>query len=115
MGQSGLGSLYLPVTGSPLELQYVLVDHAYTGRSRRMPEGLEPPIRIHRKVSAEFKVARADEVRGRSLLAETEIFVAEEFGEGEAIVYLGDVDLFGRIGDASHLVDFLGRPAGGFP
>ena len=111
--QGSIGNL--AIAGSALELQHVFVDHADAGRAGGMAESLEATIGIDGEISGKFEATRADVVRGRALGAEAEIFVAEKFGEGEAVVELGHVDLARGVADARHGIDLLRRPGGGLP
>src|SRR5436309_3668591 len=93
------GVLHLPPLGLALELLVVLVDHADPGGARRVTEGLETAVGVDRQLAVERERAAADVLLGRALLAEAEVLVGEQFGQGEAVVHLGDVDLLPRIRD----------------
>src|SRR5207244_5866748 len=89
--------LHLPLLRLPLELLVVLVDHAHAGRAGRVAEGLESAVRVDGQLAAQLEGAALDVLLRRTLLAEAEILVGEELGQREAVVDLGEVDVFSGI------------------
>src|SRR5262249_14181235 len=93
-------ALHLALLGLALQLLVVLVDHTDAGGARRMAEGLEAAVGVHREVAAELEGAALHVVLGRALLAEAQVLVGEELGQREAVMDLRDVNLLSRVGDA---------------
>src|SRR5437773_5640836 len=100
--EAELRVLHLAAAGLAAELRHALVDHAHAARPDRMPEGLEPAARVHREVALERRAALLDELPALALLAKAQVLEVRYLGPGEAVVYLGEVDVRGR--DAGHRV-----------
>src|SRR5262245_7746277 len=106
--QTELGIFDLARTALPAQLRDDLVDHAYAAGADGMAEGLEPAARIYWNIAGERRAPLFDELGPLALLGEAEILIVSDLGPGEAVVHLGDIDLFQRVPDAGHLIS-LGR------
>src|SRR5262249_8389080 len=100
-------SLHLPFTAFPLELLYTFVDHADAAGTDRMAERLQPSAGIDGNVTGERCATFGGQTTTFSFGAESQILGIGDLGPGEAIVYLGEVDV--ARGDSRHLVCLLRR------
>ncbi|MBI3326339.1 MAG: KH domain-containing protein [Nitrospinae bacterium] len=74
-----------------------------------MAEALQPAIRIHGELAAEFKRPGIDRLPCPATRGKSQVLIDQQLGDGEAVVHLGVVDLFQRVLDAGLLVRHLRR------
>src|SRR4051794_11744180 len=70
------------------KLQPGLVKHAQPGRTDRMPERLQPAVRVHRKVARQVERAGKHFLPRRPARAEPEVLHQHQLGRREAVVHL---------------------------
>src|SRR5207249_3969196 len=93
VGEADLRTLHLPRAGLAAELWRELVEHAHASRADRVPVRLEPARGIHRLLAAEIGAPLLDEPAPLAARAKAQVLVVQDLGDGEAVVYLGKVDL----------------------
>ena len=86
-------SLDLAWARAALKLKHVLVDHADARGAGRVAERLEPSVGVDGQFASKFEAPRSNVFGRRTLVAETQVLVGQEFCQCEAVVHLGDADL----------------------
>src|SRR5262249_6051125 len=105
VGQPQFGAVHLPGARFVPQMLTHFVNHPNTGGTDRMAERLEPAARVDRPFAPEAGATLGDEMAAFAALAEAEVFVVQDFSDGEAVVDLSQIDVGG--GDTRLLVGRL--------
>src|SRR3954449_11558509 len=93
MGHADLGALDLTVTGLAAQVVADLPDVGDAGRRDRVALGLQAAGHVDRGGAVAPRRPALEERRRAALLAQAEVVVVHQFGGGEAVVQLDEVEV----------------------
>src|SRR3990172_8354487 len=96
---------YLALPGFPAQLLDNFVGHGNPRGPNRMAFGFEAAVHIHGHLAPDVGPFLFDELAAVTFFAESEVFIGHDLGNGEAVVDLGDLDVFWR--DLGHAVSLF--------
>src|SRR5262249_12476666 len=106
VGHADLGAFDLARAGTALQLMGDLDHLCDAGRADRMTARDEAAGDVHRDPTIQLELAILEQLHRLARLGETERIGIEELIDGEGVVHLDQVDVFGA--EAGGFVDLLG-------